>query len=260
MAVWLFVLKRFTYNVKKYFDCLYSMPYCHSCSIYIQPRKDQKRQVVTSISKRGSVRTSNKSLCNNCAELLDIKEEYRNDKAVFFILLFFIIVASFFCFWLAFLTLAVLPMWPSIQNAHKKKMEAREARLQKEDTPSVSAMQFEIDRIDLMTGIEFEGFCGDILKCMGYLVSYTPATGDRGIDIIAEKDGRKLGVQTKRYVKKVGISAVQEVVAGKLYHKVDDMLVITNSYFTPHAVELAQINKVILWDKAHLRNLLVEIA
>jgi HJR/Mrr/RecB family endonuclease len=36
-----------------------------------------------------------------------------------------------------------------------------------------------------------------ILPDLGYVVSGTPATGDQGTDLVAERDGRKIIIQAK---------------------------------------------------------------
>lgn len=61
-------------------------------------------------------------------------------------------------------------------------------------------------------------------------------------------------MQCKRYKGKVGISAVQEVLGAKGYYKADKAMVITNSYFTPNAIKLANANDVELWDRNDLIN------
>lgn len=107
--------------------------------------------------------------------------------------------------------------------------------------------------IDLMTGVEFEKCIGDLFTRKGYSVSYTKATGDQGIDVIAEKDGYKLGIQAKRYTGSVGNAAVQEAVAGKQYYGLDKVMVITNSAFTQAAIDLANANDIVLWDREVLK-------
>lgn len=106
-----------------------------------------------------------------------------------------------------------------------------------------------VEDYDLMSGQEFERAISEIFKNMGYLVTLTPSTGDQGIDIIAVRNGTRIGIQTKCYTGKVGNSAVQEVVAGKDYYSVNRCMVVTNSTFTSAAIELARANNVILWDR-----------
>ncbi len=70
---------------------------------------------------------------------------------------------------------------------------------------------------------------------------------------------KKIVVQAKRYKKKVGLKAVQEVVSAKNYYKADECWVITNNYFTAPAVKLAQSNNVSLIDRDLLIKWMLEI-
>lgn len=103
-----------------------------------------------------------------------------------------------------------------------------------------------------MNGVEFENCCIEHFKKLGYSAQPTPTSGDYGADIILKKGGRKTVVQCKRYKGKVGVSAVQEVIGAKGYYKADSAMVVTNSYFTPNAVNLAKANDVELWDRSQL--------
>ena len=110
-----------------------------------------------------------------------------------------------------------------------------------------------IDDIDLMTGFEFEEFISILFNKMGYSAKITKGSGDQGIDVIAEKNGVKIGIQCKCYANAVSNSAIQEVVAGKQLYQLDKLIVITNNYFTKSAQELAKANNVILWDREILK-------
>lgn len=63
----------------------------------------------------------------------------------------------------------------------------------------------------------------------------------------------KYAIQCKRYNGPIGVSAVQEVIASKSLHDCHVACVLTNSSFTPAAVELAKKNLVILWDRKKLQ-------
>jgi len=104
-----------------------------------------------------------------------------------------------------------------------------------------------------MDGIEFEHFVADLFNKMGYTATVTKASGDQGIDVIAEKEDRKLGIQAKCYSSAVTNKAIQEVVAGLSHYKLDKGIVVTNNYFTDSARELAMSNNIILWDRTMLK-------
>ncbi len=117
----------------------------------------------------------------------------------------------------------------------------------------------KIDDIDLMTGLEFEEFISNMFIRLGYVVTTTKATGDQGIDIIAEKGLDKIGIQTKCYSSTVSNSAIQEVVAGKNHYNCNKAIVVTNNTFTQSAINLSRSNDVILWDRFILKEKISEL-
>lgn len=68
-----------------------------------------------------------------------------------------------------------------------------------------------------------------------------------------------LGAQTKCYSNSVGNKAIQEVIAGLGYYKLDKGIVITNNYFTNSAIDLAKSSDVILWVRNILKEKLLEL-
>ena len=100
-----------------------------------------------------------------------------------------------------------------------------------------------------MDGHEFEQYCADLLTRNGFTrVEVTKASGDFGIDVLAEKDGVTYAIQCKYYTDKVGNHAVQEAFSGKEYYDRMIAVVMTNSTFTPAAIETARQTHVLLWD------------
>ena len=114
--------------------------------------------------------------------------------------------------------------------------------------------------VDVLDGREFEVAIRVIYEKMGYKVTLTPATGDFGVDVIAERGSDKLAIQAKRYNGTVGVHAVQEAASGAFYYKATQAVVVTNSFYTPKAKELAEklgvdlINRkrlALMWERAH---------
>ena len=106
-----------------------------------------------------------------------------------------------------------------------------------------------IEKVDVMTGEEFELYMEKYFIKKGYKVVRTPLSGDYGIDLIIEHEFGKIGVQLKCYFDKVPLKAVQEVVAGLRHYGLSSGMVITNSYFQPSAIRLAGDNSITLWDR-----------
>ncbi len=115
-----------------------------------------------------------------------------------------------------------------------------------------------LDDIDEMTGIEFEVYLFHKFKKMGYKVKMTPVTGDYGADLVLKKRRKKIVVQAKRYHQDVGIAAVQEVIGSIAYYNAARGMVVTNSFFTPNAVNLARANEITLWDRRALIRYLIK--
>ncbi len=67
-----------------------------------------------------------------------------------------------------------------------------------------------------------------LLRNRGYKVSLTSVTGDYGAGLVLSNNNKKIVMQAKRYKKKVGLKAVQEVVSAKNYYNADECWVVTN--------------------------------
>jgi restriction system protein len=109
-----------------------------------------------------------------------------------------------------------------------------------------------IDDIDQMSGKTFEKYLEVLFEKLGYRVERTRYIGDYGADLVTAKDGVKTVIQAKRYKSKAGVKAIQEAVAAKGYYGCSKAMVVTNSFFTQQAIELARRNQVELWDRNKL--------
>lgn len=116
-----------------------------------------------------------------------------------------------------------------------------------------------LNDIDKMDGLTFEKYLQTLFKKLGYKVERTAYVGDYGADLIVEKNGVRSVIQAKRHKNKVNIKAIQEVVASKAKYNCTEAIVVTNNYFTKAAIDLAKANKVELWDRDKLVNLLLSI-
>jgi len=113
-----------------------------------------------------------------------------------------------------------------------------------------------LGKIDQMSGEEFEQFLlAHFEKRFGYSCMQTPGSNDYGADLLLEKKQERVAVQAKRYNGKVGIAAVQEVIAACSYYGCGSGIVVTNSFFTAQAQRLADESDipVQLWDRDALK-------
>lgn len=108
----------------------------------------------------------------------------------------------------------------------------------------------DMSRIDQMTGQEFERRLLRHFEDIGWKASTTKTSGDFGADLVLQDPGGQTVVaQLKRYQGSVGIEAVQQVIGAVSYYKASRGMVITNSHFTPAAVDLARAANVEIWDR-----------
>ncbi|MEK4715727.1 restriction endonuclease [Sporosarcina sp. FSL K6-5500] len=115
----------------------------------------------------------------------------------------------------------------------------------------ISKVEVDIEYIDRLTGLQFEKLLCDIFKEKGYKAIMTKASGDQGVDLIIYNGERKIAVQCKRYKEsyKVGNTAIQEVITGKLFYDCTEAWVISTSTYTSNAIKLASKVGVKLIDR-----------
>ena len=123
--------------------------------------------------------------------------------------------------------------------------------------PQYGGLEAELLTVDLMEGHDFEYWCADLLRKIGFVnVIVTQGSGDHGVDVLAEKDGIRYAVQCKCYSKDLGNSPIQEVSSGKMMPQYHCQVgaVMTNRYFTKGAKELAEATGTLLWDRDWIKN------
>lgn len=118
---------------------------------------------------------------------------------------------------------------------------------------------FEQSDIVPENGHDFEHWVAAKLNDAGWTASVTQASGDDGVDVIAERDGTSVEVQCKRFKGSVGNKAVQEVYSGMKHMQLDRAVVISTGQYTKAAQNLASTTGVLLLsehDIPHLWELL----
>lgn len=108
---------------------------------------------------------------------------------------------------------------------------------------------------DDMDPASFEFFCARQLEIAGWDARVTMRSRDQGIDVVAEKHGKKFVLQCKLYANPVGNKAVQEISAGRAHERADYAAVVTNNRYTSSAEELANTNGVLLLHFSQLRDI-----
>jgi len=106
--------------------------------------------------------------------------------------------------------------------------------------------------IDLMTGIEFERYLADYFQRIGYNVTVTQPSHDKGCDLLLKGFGKRKVVQAKRQKTNVGTTAVMAAYSAKKLYHAQEAMVITNSNFTAPAKKMAKKLGVELWNRQRL--------
>ncbi len=108
-----------------------------------------------------------------------------------------------------------------------------------------------------LDGPEFEAYVALVLADNGFKhVELTKGSGDQGVDILAERNGKSYAIQCKNYAGAVGNFAVQEAYAGSQFYGCDAAAVVCPGEFTRGAKELAQKTGVLLWDGRRLSRMM----
>ena len=113
-----------------------------------------------------------------------------------------------------------------------------------------------MEAVDCMDGYQFEAFSALLLCRCGFdQAEITKGSGDQGVDILARKEDITYAFQCKNVTSKLGNTPIQEVTAGRAFYRCHIGIVLTNSFFTEGAEELAGANLVLLWDRDRLRSM-----
>lgn len=112
----------------------------------------------------------------------------------------------------------------------------------------------DIQRIDRMSGREFERFLKQLLEHVGYRKVQLTGVNDFGADLTCTDDaGIRIAVQAKRQKQNVGVQAIQEVAGAMRFYNCSIGCVITNSFFTqPAKAMVANDHGLRLFDRSWL--------
>ena len=121
----------------------------------------------------------------------------------------------------------------------------------------VTAPKNNASRCLKLDGPEFEAYVALVLADNGFKhVALTKGSGDQGVDILAERNGKTYAIQCKNYEGAVGNFAVQEAYTGAQFYGCDKAAVICPGECTRGAKELAQSTGVLLWDGKKLSHMM----
>lgn len=116
-------------------------------------------------------------------------------------------------------------------------------------------------QIDKLNPNLFEAYIAALYTKQGFQVYLTPYSNDKGVDVVAMKEGENYLLQAKQTKSLVGNEAIQEIYTAKNYYEEKfnekfKLLVISNSDFSSSAETLSRMNQVNLIKRNHLDKLI----
>ena len=146
-----------------------------------------------------------------------------------------------------------------IYNEKKNKInknKTRERYLKGDFSIEKEELNEEFDLNNISTGTQFELYLTQLFKKLGYKTMHNGKAGDQGADLLLKKNNYIYAVQAKFYSDKLSNTPIQEIVGALKYYNANQGVVVTNSYFTKGAQDLAKANNVILIDGNSLKKLI----
>lgn len=117
-------------------------------------------------------------------------------------------------------------------------------------------ISYDLALIDKMNGFEFEVFLSELFQKFDYNTTVTKKSGDFGCDVLLEKGNYRIAIQAKCTNLKVGLHAVQEIVASLKKYDAQIGVVIANNKFSKSARQLAKVNDIIMINRNALLRLI----
>lgn len=104
------------------------------------------------------------------------------------------------------------------------------------DAYRLALHEFEKAKADYwfaLSGLDFEIQLAALFRKAGYAATVTSASGDKGIDIILEKNSERLIVQCKQHAKPVGPATARELYGALMASNATRAILASTSGFTP---------------------------
>jgi len=116
--------------------------------------------------------------------------------------------------------------------------------------------------VNSMTGRQFEIFCCELFKSLGFKAKTTVATCDGGKDIILFDNNKKIYVECKRWSGswQIGRPEIQKLVGSAVGDKAHGMIFITTGKYNSNAIEYAKkIENIQLLDMIDIMSMINKI-
>lgn len=109
------------------------------------------------------------------------------------------------------------------------------------------------NKIFRMNGHQFEEYIVRLFQEQGLIVKHTMASHDGGLDGIVFFEGRKFGLQVKKYKSKIGGERVRTFLGSLMNAKLNRGIYITTSDYSIQAKKTAEKNNIVLISGSQIR-------
>lgn len=150
---------------------------------------------------------------------------------------------SFIILWLLLLPIGIFQRIIPIYSTAKKKDLIKRS---------------EINNIDELSITDFVKFFATLFQKKGYDVELTN-NGDNGSILTLIANGSKTVAQVIKSSQPIDLEAMREVLGVKENYKVENLVVVTNNYFTSAAKEQAKRSNISIWDRDILINEIIDV-
>jgi HJR/Mrr/RecB family endonuclease len=128
----------------------------------------------------------------------------------------------------------------------------------KTETKPKTLSMLDIDRLNSNL---FESSIAALYKKQGYEIYLTPYSNDKGVDVVALKNGENYLIQVKQTNSLVGNEAIKEICTAKVYYENKfkeefNLLILTNNDYSSSAKILAKSSDIQLFNRYHLDTLI----
>lgn len=133
-----------------------------------------------------------------------------------------------------------------------------------EFSADIKSSKLTIKQVDKLTPNLFEAYIAALYTLQGFQVFLTPYSNDKGVDVVAIKDGENYLLQAKQTKSLVGNEAIQEIYTARNYYEARfnekfKLVVISNSDFSSSAEALSRTTEIILLRRSQLDKMSNEI-
>ena len=146
----------------------------------------------------------------------------------------------------------ILPKFSEITQQY-----TQEQKRESDELASKKSLTKSIPELYDLTPREFEQWTATLLQQLGYTnIILTPQSGDKGIDIFAEINGQRVGVQCKKFKGVVTAPLIQSFLGALQTAEISSGIFITTGSFSSGATKIAEETAITLLDSEKIKGLI----